>query len=157
MSKQSYNKKNIIEQLRSLAKDSEKYDVNKLPAIENKINSMTDDQINNALLLGEFQTALIKTGLYDWSQDELNTIRQAIESCGLSIKEVKKMEQEQGRDDYAFVLDDDLKVVWVNKMNPLFKDGIYNLLSVGMCFPCANFNSVEELAEGVIRTINQCK
>lgn len=157
MSRQKFDRKNIIDQLRNLAKDSEKYDVNKLPALENKINSMSDDQINNALILGDLQTALLKTGLYDWNQNELDTIRQAIESCGLTVKEVKKMEQEQGRDDYAFVLDDNLKVVWVNKMNPLYKDGIYNLLSVGLSFPCSNYNSVEELAEGVIRAINRCK
>ena len=155
---QKFDKVKLIGQFRSLV-DSEpdKYDINKLPALENKINGMSDESINNALLLGDLQTALLKNGLYDWTEDELNTIRQAIESCGLTIKEVQKMEQEQGRDDYAFVLDDALKVVWVNKMNPLFKDGIYNLLSVGLSFPCANYNTVEDLAQGVIRTINQCK
>lgn len=155
---QKFDKVNLIGQLRNLVdKEPDKYDLNKLPALENKINGMTDEAINNALLLGEFKTALVKNGLYDWSDDELSTIRQAIESCGLTIKEVQKMEQEQGRDDYAFVLDGALKVVWVNKMEPLFKDGIYNLLGVGMCFPCANFETVEDLAHGVIRTINQCK
>lgn len=155
---QKFDKVNLIQQLRNLVdKEPDKYDMCKLPALENKVNSMTDKEINNALLLGDFQTALLKKGLYDWTEDELNTIRQAIESCGLTIKEVQKMEQEQGRDDYAFVLDDALRVVWVNKMNPLFKDGIYNLLGVGMCFPCANYDTVENLAQGVIRTINQCK
>ena len=155
---QKFDKVKLIGQFRSLVdKEPDKYDINKLPALENKINGMTDEAINNALLLGDLQNAILKNGLYDWTEDELNTIRQAIESCGLTIKEVQKMEQEPGRDDYAFVLDDALKVVWVNKMSPLFKDGIYNLLGVGLCFPCANYNTVEDLAQGVIRTINQCK
>lgn len=154
-----YDKLDIIRQLRDLVKkDPNKYDFNKLPQLENKINSMNDDQINRALLLGEFQGALVRNGLYDWDSKELQVIRDAIESTGLKIKEVKQMEREGAeRDDYAFVVDDDIKVVWVNKMQPLFKSGIYNLLSIGLSFPATSFNTVEELGEAVVKGIAQMK
>ena len=71
---------------------------------------------------------------------------------------VKQMEREGAeRDDYAFVVDDEIKVVWVNKMQPLFKSGIYNLLSIGLSFPATSFNTVEELGEAVVRGIAQMK
>lgn len=153
-----YDKLEIIRQLRDLVnKDQQKYDFNKLPQLENEINSMNDDQINRALLLGEFKSALVRDGVYDWSQQELNVIRDAIESTGLKIKEVKQLEKEDARDDYAFVVDDEIKVVWVNKMQPLFSKGIYNLLCVGLSFPATTFNTVDELGAAVVEGINNFK
>lgn len=158
MAKEKYDKKDIIKQLRNLvASDSVKYDATRLAKVENEINQMNDDQINRALLLAEFQSALVRENYFDWSQEELNVIQAAIESCGIKINEVKKMDKEDGRDDYAFVLDDDLKVVWVNKMNPFIKSGIYNLLGVGLNFPCNNYQTVEELGEAVVETIKKVR
>lgn len=158
MAKEKYDKKDIIKQLRNLvASDSVKYDATRLAKVENEINQMNDDQINRALLLAEFQSALVRENYFDWTQDELNVIQAAIESCGIKINEVKKMDKEDGRDDYAFVLDDDLKVVWVNKMNPFIKSGIYNLLGVGLNFPCNNYQTVEELGEAVVETIKKVR
>ena len=156
--KDKYDKKEIIKQLRSLVdSDPVKYDATRLAKVENEINQMNDDQINRALLLAEFQNALVRENHYDWTQEELDVIRAAIESCGIKIKEVKKLDPEDGRDDYAFVLDDDLKVVWVNKMNPFIKSGIYNLLGVGSNFPCNNYQTVEELGKAVVETINKVR
>ena len=156
--KDKYDKKEIIKQLRSLVdSDPVKYDATRLAKVENEINQMNDDQINRALLLAEFQNALVRENHYDWTQEELDVIRAAIESCGIKIKEVKKLDPEDGRDDYAFVLDDDLKVVWVNKMNPFIKSGIYNLLGVGSNVPCNNYQTVEELGKAVVETINKVR
>lgn len=158
MVKEKYDKKEIIKQLRNLvACDSVKYDATRLAKVENEINQMDDDQINRALLLAEFQSALVRENHFDWTQEELDVIKAAIESCGIKINEVKKMDKEDGRDDYAFVLDDDLKVVWVNKMNPFIKPGIYNLLGVGLNFPCNNYQTVEELGEAVVETIKKMR
>lgn len=156
--REKYDKKDIIKQLRNLvASDSAKYDATRLAKVENEINQMNDDQINRALLLAEFQSALVRENYFDWTPEELNVIQAAIESCGIKINEVKKMDKEDGRDDYAFVLDDDLKVVWVNKMNPFIKSGIYNLLGVGLNFPCNNYQTVEELGEAVVETIKKVR
>ena len=158
MAKEKYDKKEIIKQLRNLvASDSVKYDATRLAKVENEINQMDDDQINRALLLAEFQSALVRVNYFDWTQEELDVIQAAIESCGIKINEVKKMDKEDGRDDYAFVLDDDLKVVWVNKMNPFIKPGIYNLLGVGLNFPCNNYQTVEELGAAVVETIKKVR
>ena len=158
MAKDQYDKKEIIKQLRNLvASDSVKYDATRLAKVENEINQMNDDQINRSLLLAEFQSALVRENYFDWTPEELNVIQAAIESCGIKINEVKKMDKEDGRDDYAFVLDDDLKVVWVNKMNPFIKSGIYNLLGVGLNFPCNNYQTVEELGSAVVETIKKVR
>lgn len=158
MAKDKYDKKEIIKQLRSLVNsDPVKYDATRLAKVENEINQMDDDQINRALLLAEFQSALVRENHFDWTQEELDVIQAAIESCGIKINEVKKLDKEDGRDDYAFVLDDDLKVVWVNKMNPFIKPGIYNLLGVGLNFPCNNYQTVEELGKAVVETINKMR
>lgn len=158
MAKDKYDKKEIIKQLRNLVNsDPVKYDATRLAKVENEINQMNDDQINRALLLAEFQSALVRENHFDWTQEELDVIQAAIESCGIKINEVKKLDKEDGRDDYAFVLDDDLKVVWVNKMNPFIKPGIYNLLGVGLNFPCNNYQTVEELGEAVVETIKKMR
>lgn len=158
MAKNKYDKKEIIKQLRNLvASDSVKYDATRMAKVENEINQMDDDQINRALLLAEFQSALVREDYFDWTQKELDVIQAAIESCGIKINEVKKLDKEDGRDDYAFVLDDDLKVVWVNKMNPFIKSGIYNLLGVGLNFPCNNYQTVEELGNAVVETIKKMR
>lgn len=158
MAKSKYDKKEIIKQLRNLvASDSVKYDATRMAKVENEINQMDDDQINRALLLAEFQSALVREDYFDWTQKELDVIQAAIESCGIKINEVKKLDKEDGRDDYAFVLDDDLKVVWVNKMNPFIKSGIYNLLGVGLNFPCNNYQTVEELGNAVVETIKKMR
>lgn len=61
--------------------------------------------------------------------------------------QVKQLEKEPGRDDYAFVTDnEDYKVIWVCKMQPFRQyEGVYKLLGVGLSFPNMDYQSINLL------------
>lgn len=54
-----------------------------------------------------------------------------------------------GRDDYAFVTDnEDYKVIWVCKMQPFRQyEGVYKLLGVGLSFPNMDYQSLNLLVK----------
>ena len=150
------DKKTAFKQITKMAKsDPQKYDLSKLnDAIEMIINAKDVDAL---LILGKPQDAILRPNLYDFVQDEVNKMKDAIENAGFEVKEVQRMKQdENGRDDYAFVLkDENKKVVWICKMRPMWNDGDYNLLAVGLNFPALSFQTMDELIEKTVSMLQR--
>jgi len=148
------DKKTAIKQLKQMAEnDPAKYDLSKLNDAIEMINRTND--VDALLILGKPQDVLLRPNLYVFAQEELDKMKLAIENAGYAVKEVKRMEEENGRDDYAFVLtDENKKVVWISKMRPLWNDGEYNLLAVGFNFPELSFQTFDELVEKTVSLLN---
>ena len=148
------DKKTAIKQLKQMAEnDPAKYDLSKLNDAIEMINRTND--VDALLILGKPQDVLLRPNLYVFAQEELDKMKLAIENAGYAVKEVKRMEEENGRDDYAFVLTDENKnVVWISKMRPLWNDGEYNLLAVGFNFPALSFQTFDELVEKTVSLLN---
>lgn len=144
------DKKTAIKQITQMAKsDPQKYDLSKLNDAIEMINKAKD--VDALLILGKPQDAILRPNLYDFVQDEVDKMKVAIENAGFAVKEVKRLDKENGRDDYAFVLkDEDKKVVWISKMRPMWNDGEYNLLAVGLNFPALSFKTMDELIEKTV-------
>lgn len=149
------DKKTAIKQITKMAKsDPQKYDLSKLNDAIEMINNAKD--VDALLILGKPQDAILRPNLYVLSQDEIDKMKTAIEGAGFEVKEVKRLEEENSRDDYAFVLkDENKKVVWINKMRPMWNDGEYNLLAVGMCFPALSFQTMDELIEKTVSMLER--
>ena len=135
--------------------DPQKYDLSNLNVAIEMINNAKD--VDALLILGKPQDVILRPNLYDFSQDEVNKMRESIEDAGFEVKEVQRLNQnENGRDDYAFVLkDENKKVVWICKMRPMWNDGDYNLLAVGLNFPALSFNTMDELIEKTVSMIKR--
>ena len=149
------DKKTAIKQITKMAKsDPQKYDLSKLNDAIEMINNAKD--VDALLILGKPQDAILRPNLYVLSQDEIDKMKTAIEGAGFEVKEVKRLEEENARDDYAFVLkNEDKKVVWISKMRPMWNDGEYNLLAVGMCFPALSFQTMDELIEKTVSMLEK--
>lgn len=150
------DKKTAIKQITKMAKsDPQKYDPSKLNDAIEMINNAKD--VDALLILGKPQDAILRPNLYDFAQDEVDKMREAIDAAGFAVKEVKRLTQdENGRDDYAFVLkDEDKKVVWICKMRPMWHDGDYNLLAVGLNFPALSFQTMDELIEKTVSMLKR--
>lgn len=150
------DKETAIKEITKLAKsDPQKYDLSKLNNAIEMINNAKD--VDALLILGKPQDVILRPNLYDFAQDEVDMMKDAIENAGYAVKEVKRLEKEEnGRDDYAFVLkDEDKKVVWISKMNPMFDDGDYNLLAVGLNFPALSFKTMDELIEKTVSMLKE--
>lgn len=149
------DKKTAIKQITKLAKsDPQKYDISKINDAIEMINKAKD--VDALFILGKPQDAILRPNLYVLSQDEIDKMKTAIEGAGFEVKEVKRLEEENSRDDYAFVLkDENKKVVWINKMRPMWNDGEYNLLAVGMCFPALSFQTMDELIEKTVSMLEK--
>lgn len=148
------DKKTAIKQLKQMAEnDPAKYDLSKLNDAIEMINRTND--VDALLILGKPQDVLLRPNLYVFAQEEIDKMSEAIAAAGFSVKEVKRLEEENGRDDYAFVLtDENKKVVWISKMRPLWNDGEYNLLAVGFNFPALSFQTFDELVEKTVSLLN---
>ena len=150
------DKKTAIKQLKQMAEnDPAKYDLSKLNDAIEMINRTND--VDALLILGKPQDAILRPNLYDFVQDEVDKMKDAIEGAGFAVKEVKRLNQdENGRDDYAFVLkDENKKVVWICKMRPMWNDGDYNLLAVGLSFPALSFQTMDELIEKTVSMLKR--
>lgn len=150
------DKKTAIKQLTKMAQsDPQKYDLSKLNDAIEMINNAKD--VDALLILGKPQDVILRPNLYDFAQDEVDKMREAIEAAGFAVKEVQRMAQdENGRDDYAFVLkDENKKVVWICKMRPMWNDGDYNLLAVGLNFPALSFQTMDELIEKTVSMLTR--
>ena len=150
------DKKTAIKQITKMAKsDPQKYDPSKLNDAIEMINNAKD--VDALLILGKPQDAILRPNLYDFVQDEIDKMREAIEAYGFAVKEVQRLKQdENGRDDYAFVLkDENKKVVWICKMRPMWNDGDYNLLAVGLNFPALSFQTMDELIEKTVSMLKR--
>ena len=148
------DKKTAIKQITKLAKsDPQKYDLSKLNDAIEMINNAKD--VDALLILGKPQDAILRPNLYDFAKDEVDKMKDAIESAGFVVKEVQRMtHDENGRDDYAFVLKDK-KIVWISKMRPMFNDGDYNLLAVGLNLPALQFQTMDELIEKTVSMLKE--
>ena len=148
------DKKTAIKQLKQMAEnDPAKYDLSKLNDAIEMINKTND--VDALLILGKPQDVLLRPNLYVFAQEEIDKMSEAIAAAGFAVKEVKRFEEENGRDDYAFVLtDENKKVVWISKMRPLWNDGEYNLLAVGFNFPALSFQTFDELVEKTVSLLN---
>lgn len=145
------DKKTAIKQITKMAKsDPQKYDLSKLNNAIEMINNAKD--VDALLILGKPQDVILHPNLYDFAQDEVDKMKDSIENAGFTVKEVQRMTpDENGRDDYAFVLkDENKKVVWICKMRPMWNDGDYNLLAVGLNFPALSFQTMDELIEKTV-------
>lgn len=150
------DKKTAIKQITKMAKsDPQKYDPSKLNDAIEMINKAKD--VDALLILGKPQDAILRPNLYDFAQDEVDKMKDAIEATGFEVKEVQRLKQdENGRDDYAFVLkDENKKVVWICKMRPMWNDGDYNLLAVGLNFPAMSFQTMDELIEKTVSMLKK--
>lgn len=150
------DKKTAIKQLTKMAKsDPHRYDLSKLNDAIEMINNAKD--VDALLILGKPQDAILRPNLYDFVQDEVDKMKDAIEGAGYAVKEVQRLKQdENGRDDYAFVLkDENKKVVWICKMRPMWNDGDYNLLAVGLNFPALSFQTMDELIEKTVSMLKK--
>ena len=150
------DKKTAIKQITKMAKsDPQKYDLSKLNDAIEMINNAKD--VDALLILGKPQDVILRPNLYDFVQDEIDKMREAIEATGFEVKEVQRMTpDENGRDDYAFVLkDENKKVVWICKMRPMWNDGDYNLLAVGLNFPALSFKTMDELIEKTVSMLKR--
>lgn len=134
--------------------DPNQYDISKL---NNAIKMITETKDVDALfILGRPQAAIVRDNLYKLEQDELDAMKLAIENCGFEVKEVKQLEPENARDDYAFVLnDEEKKLVWISKMKPLFDSNDYHLLAVGFSFPATSYSTMDELIADTIRKLKE--
>lgn len=150
------DKKTAIKQITKMAKsDPQKYDPSKLNNAIEMINNAKD--VDALLILGKPQDVILRPNLYDFAQDEIDKMREAIIATGFEVKEVQRMTpDENGRDDYAFVLkDENKKVVWICKMHPMWNDGDYNLLAVGLNFPALSFQTMDELIEKTVSMLKR--
>lgn len=150
------DKKTAIKQITKMAKsDPQKYDPSKLNDAIEMINKAKD--VDALLILGKPQDAILRPNLYDFAQAEVDKMKDAIEGAGFAVKEVQRLKQdENGRDDYAFVLkDENKKVVWICKMRPMWNDGDYNLLAVGLNFPALSFQTMDELIEKTVSMLKK--
>ena len=150
------DKKTAFKQITKMAKsDPQKYDLSKLNDAIEMINNAKD--VDALLILGKPQDAILRPNLYNFVQDEVDKMKDAIENAGFEVKEVQRMKQdENGRDDYAFVLkDENKKVVWICKMRPMWNDGDYNLLAVGLNFPALSFQTMDELIEKTVSMLQR--
>lgn len=150
------DKKTAIKQITKMAKsDPQKYDLSKLNNAIEMINNAKD--VDALLILGKPQDVILHPNLYDFAQDEVDKMKDSIENAGFTVKEVQRMTpDENGRDDYAFVLkDENKKVVWICKMRPMWNDGDYNLLAVGLNFPALSFQTMDELIEKTVSMLKR--
>ena len=141
-------KQDFINQLNHLVQtEPNVYDANKLQGAIDIVNKSKD--LDALWLTGAAQLSLVRDNHYDWLPLELDKVKDCITKCGLNITQVKQLEKEPGRDDYAFVTDnEDYKVIWVCKMQPLWQnEGVYKLLGVGMSFPSKDYHSLNLLIE----------
>lgn len=150
------DKKTAIKQITKMAKsDPQKYDPSKLNDAIEMINKAKD--VDALLILGKPQDVILRPNLYDFAQDEVDKMKDSIENAGFTVKEVQRMiPDENDRDDYAFVLkDENKKVVWICKMRPMWNDGNYNLLAVGLNFPALSFQTMDELIEKTVSMLKR--
>lgn len=135
--------------------DPQKYDLSNLNDAIEMINNAKD--VDALLILGKPQYVILRSNLYDFAQDEVDKMKDAIEAAGYAVKEVKRLKQDENdRDDYAFVLkDENKKVVWICKMRPMWHDGDYNLLAVGLNFPALSFHTMDELIEKTVSMLKR--
>lgn len=142
-------RKNYIEALkRDIPKMSDKYDASKLPEVIKYVESVPDDNLDACLIM-ERPLSMLSVA-YSWDDAELKKVTDVFDKLGYAISESKTLENEKGevdRDDKAYVIkkDDHRVVVWISKMRPFIKPGMYKLLGINLNFPALCFESLDDM------------
>lgn len=154
----NFNRPEIIRQLEELAKsDTVTYDVAKMPAVIAAINSATEEDINNMLILGKYQNMLARSDAFVFTAAEIDKVKQAITACGRTITNVDQLtKDDDSRDDYCIRYDGTgdafERFVWVGKIRPLFDSKPYVLLAVEGTFPSSSYDDVDRLCDAIKRS-----
>lgn len=83
------DKETAIKEITKMAKsDPQKYDLSKLNDAIEMINNAKD--VDALLILGKPQDAILRPNLYNFAQDEVDKMKDAIENAGFAIKEVQR-------------------------------------------------------------------
>lgn len=144
-------RKNYIEALkRDIPKMPDKYDASKLPEVIKYVESVPDDNLDACLIMERPLSMLSVT--YSWDDAELKKITDVFDKLGYAISESKTLENEKGevdRDDKAYVIKngDHRVVVWISKMRPFIKPGMYHLLGINLNFPSLSFESLDDMVK----------
>lgn len=144
-------RKNYIEALkRDIPKMPDKYDASKLPEVIKYVESVPDDNLDACLIM-ERPLSMLSVA-YSWDDTELKKVTDVFDKLGYAISESKTLENEKGevdRDDKAYVIKngDHRVVVWISKMRPFIKPGMYNLLGINLNFPSLTFESLDDMVK----------
>lgn len=144
-------RKNYIEALkRDIPKMPDKYDASKLPEVIKYVESVPDDNLDACLIL-ERPLSMLSVA-YSWDDTELKKVTDVFDKLGYAISESKTLENEKGevdRDDKAYVIKngDHRVVVWISKMRPFIKPGMYHLLGINLNFPSLSFESLDDMVK----------
>jgi hypothetical protein len=89
---------------------------------------------------------------YSWDNAELKKVTDVFDKLGYAIKETKTLKNEKGevdRDDKAYIIEkgDHRVVVWISKMRPFIKPGMYNLLGINLNFPALTFEKLDDMVK----------
>lgn len=144
-------RKNYIEALkRDIPKMPDKYDASKLPEVIKYVESVPDENLDACLIM-ERPLSMLSVA-YSWDDTELKKVTDVFDKLGYAIKESKTLENEKGevdRDDKAYVIkkDDHRVVVWISKMRPFIKPGMYHLLGINLEFPSLSFENLDDMVK----------
>lgn len=144
-------RKNYIEALkRDIPKMPDKYDASKLPEVIKYVESVPDDNLDACLIM-ERPLSMLSVA-YSWDDTELKKVTDVFDKLGYAISESKTLENEKGevdRDDKAYVIKngDHRVVVWISKMRPFIKPGMYHLLGINLNFPSLSFESLDDMVK----------
>lgn len=144
-------RKNYIEALkRDIPKMPDKYDASKLPEVIKYVESVPDDNLDACLIM-ERPLSMLSVA-YSWDDVELKKVTDVFDKLGYAISESKTLENEKGevdRDDKAYVIKngDHRVVVWISKMRPFIKPGMYNLLGINLNFPSLCFENLDDMVK----------
>lgn len=144
-------RKNYIEALkRDIPKMPDKYDASKLPEVIKYVESVPDDNLDACLIM-ERPLSMLSVA-YSWDNTELKKVTDVFDKLGYAISESKTLENERGevdRDDKAYVIKngDHRVVVWISKMRPFIKPGMYHLLGINLNFPSLSFESLDDMVK----------
>lgn len=153
----NFNRPEIIRQLEELAKsDTVTYDAAKMPAVIAAINSATEEDINNMLLLGKYQDMLARSAAFVFTDAEIDKVKQAITACGRTVTNVDQLKKDDDcRDDYCIRYDgtgDAFDFVLVGKIRPLFDSKPYVLLAVEGTLPDSSYDDIDGLCDAIKRS-----
>ena len=134
-----------IKAMKKAVKDEpDKYDAERLDDAINALNKVSDDNLDAYLILGEHLSILMKQ--VEFSEEEFKKLYDMLDKNFKIVKHQRCTRDRRTRDDYQFLINTkkhDKVIVWVNKMEPLFKDyknGYYNILTCGDILSMVNRN-----------------
>lgn len=138
----------VIEFIKKLVVEKpDEYDSNKLQEAIDKINSVSDDNIDAFLIMNKHLN-IIQKPIYMFTDDEKAKIDALKTKLGITQVETEKYStDEPERCDYMarWYFNGESYVIWFNKSRPFIKSGLYNLLGINLWFPCINYNNIDDL------------